>query len=158
MQRWARGYRHVRAPKGVWIYSTELKHRLSSLRAPHVLAELLGNCLAVAFISNIVNTISDLFHVSLARKREIFLKLERNKLHQGEFLKFQISQPMRNDFFLIWSLALQRPPRALYQQEMNQSTAPNIPEIVLWQPPPSPSSKTEASAGEEGKNVLQLGA
>lgn len=64
-------------------------------------AELLGNYQTIAFISNIVCAVSDLFYMSLARKKERFLRLEENKIHQQEFLRFQISQSMRSDFFLI---------------------------------------------------------
>ena len=57
------------------------------MQSPQALAELLGNYLTVAFISNIVHTISDLFHVSLARKRERFLRLEGNKNSSAKISK-----------------------------------------------------------------------
>ena len=89
------------SPKGVVNVSAELKYRLSCLQSPCALAELVGNYLTVAFISNIVHTIRDLFHVSLARKKEWFLRLKGSKIHQQEFLRFHISRPVWNDFFLI---------------------------------------------------------
>lgn len=107
MQHWALGHRqHVRVLKGIWMYSAELKYRLSCLKSPRALAELLANYLTVAFISNIVRTISDLFHMSLVRKKERFFRLEENKINQQEFQRFQVSQSLSNGFLLIWSSAL----------------------------------------------------
>lgn len=51
---------------------------------------------------------SDLFHVSLARKKERFLRLKGNKVHQQEFLRFHISWPRRNEWLFIWPSALHR--------------------------------------------------
>lgn len=52
------------------------------MQSPCALVELIGNYLTVAFISKIVHTIHDLFHVSLARKKERFLRLKGNEIHQ----------------------------------------------------------------------------